>query len=241
MRQLAEELDALRKARQAEHPGLTMTGMYKVLEKLRRGETLTAKDKQIHEQGLVSVLRQLHDELDTAVLAAYAWDDLAPRLVGRPGGTTPLPDKPADQADAEETLLTRLVALNRERALEDARGHIRWLRRDFQAPGTAGPLGSAGILPATGTAGILPATGSADILPARGPQARTPWPKTLPEQFQALRTALAEHTARTGPATPEQLAQTFTRAPRAKVTELLETLATLGHARRLDDGRYLPG
>jgi hypothetical protein len=70
IRQLAEELDGLRKARQALYPGLTMTGIYNVLEKLRRGEPVTSKDKLIHEQGLVSVLRQLHDDLDAAVLAA---------------------------------------------------------------------------------------------------------------------------------------------------------------------------
>ncbi|WP_366929817.1 DNA methyltransferase, partial [uncultured Thiodictyon sp.] len=70
IRHLAEALDAHRKARQALHPGLTMTGMYNVLEQLRRGEPLRAKERQVHEQGLVSVLRQLHDELDAAVLAA---------------------------------------------------------------------------------------------------------------------------------------------------------------------------
>ena len=36
--------------------------MYNVLEKLRSGEALTAKERVIHEQGIVSVLRQLHDE-----------------------------------------------------------------------------------------------------------------------------------------------------------------------------------
>ena len=77
IRQLAEDLDAHRKARQALHPGLTMTGMYNVLEQLRRGEPLGPKERLIHEQGLVSVLRQLHDELDAAVLAAYGWGDLA--------------------------------------------------------------------------------------------------------------------------------------------------------------------
>ena len=50
--------------------------MYNVLAKLRSGEPLTAKDKAQHEAGLVAVLRQLHDELDTAVLAAYGWQDL---------------------------------------------------------------------------------------------------------------------------------------------------------------------
>ena len=229
IRQVAEELDALRKARQAEHPGLTMTGMYNVLEKLRRGEPLGAKDKLIHEQGLVSVLRQLHDELDTAVLAAYGWEDLAPRLIGRPGGTSPLPDKPADQAEGEEELLARLVALNRARAAEEARGLVRWLRPDFQCP--------------SGTVPGEPASEAELELvaakPAAGPKAA--WPKTLQEQFQALRAALAEQTVGGGPIAAEQLARSFVRAPRAKVAELLTTLAALGHARRLDDGRYLPG
>mgnify|MGYP001323128146 CR=1 FL=1 len=73
IRELGEQLDAHRKRQQAAHPELTMTGMYNVLEKLRSGEPLTAKEKTIHEQGLVSVLRQLHDDLDTAVAAAYGW------------------------------------------------------------------------------------------------------------------------------------------------------------------------
>src|SRR5690606_25765124 len=76
IRNLAEQLDAHRKRQQAAHPGLTLTGMYNVLEKLRSGEALTAKERVIHEQGLVSVLRQLHDELDAAVLHAYGWGDL---------------------------------------------------------------------------------------------------------------------------------------------------------------------
>ena len=57
IRGLAEQLDAHRKRQQAQHPKLTLTDMYNVLEKLRAGEPLTAKDKTVHEQGLVSVLR----------------------------------------------------------------------------------------------------------------------------------------------------------------------------------------
>jgi len=224
---LAEDLDGHRKSRQALHPGLTLTGMYNLLEKLRRGEPLSAKDKPIHEQGLVSVLGQLHDELDAAVLAAYGWEDLAPRLVGRPGGTTPLPDKPAEQAEAEEELLSRLVTLNRSRAAEEASGLIRWLRPDFQCPAGAA---TGETCPQRELAGIS--------VPAVFAGPKPPWPKTLPEQFQALRAALAD---RAGPGTAAELAEGFTRAPRTKVAELLATLASLGHARRLDDGRYLPG
>ena len=40
IRAVAEELDAHRKARQAEHPGLTLTQMYNVLEKLKAGAAL---------------------------------------------------------------------------------------------------------------------------------------------------------------------------------------------------------
>lgn len=48
-----------------------MTDMYNVLEKLRTGDTLTPKERIIHDQGLAAVLKQLHDDLDAAVFAAY--------------------------------------------------------------------------------------------------------------------------------------------------------------------------
>ena len=112
IRDLGEQLDAHRKRQQAAHADLTMTGMYNVLEKLRSGETLTAKEKTIHEQGLVSVLKQIHDDLDAAVCDAYGWpDDLS-----------------------DEEILQRLVDLNHERAAEEERGLIRWLRPEFQNP-----------------------------------------------------------------------------------------------------------
>jgi len=44
-----------------------------VLEKLRSGEALKAKEKVIHEHGLVSVLKQVHDDLAAAVFDAYGW------------------------------------------------------------------------------------------------------------------------------------------------------------------------
>jgi len=84
-----------------------------VLEKIRAGETLTEKEKFVHDRGLVSTLKSLHDDLDAAVSAAY----------GRPAGLT----------DAE--ILERLVALNAERAAEEARGVIHWLRPEYQAKG----------------------------------------------------------------------------------------------------------
>jgi hypothetical protein len=76
IRDLGERLDAHRKARQAAHPGLTLTGMYNVLEKLRAEEPLNDKEKKIHDDGLVTILKQIHDDLDAAVFEAYGWSDL---------------------------------------------------------------------------------------------------------------------------------------------------------------------
>ncbi|GAA6154974.1 hypothetical protein NBRC116588_04470 [Pyruvatibacter sp. HU-CL02332] len=109
---LGERLDEFRKERLAEHPKLTMTALYNVLEKLRAGEALDDKDKLVHEQGLVSVLREIHDEIDAAVFDAYGW--------------------PHDLSD--EQILERLVALNQERAAEERAGKVRWLRPDYQIP-----------------------------------------------------------------------------------------------------------
>jgi|SRR5680860_299018 len=131
---LAEKIDAHRKRQKSSHESLTLTAIYNVLEKLRAGEELTDKEKAVHQQGLVSLLRELHDDLDRAVFEAYGWSDLANKLLGRPGATTPLPNKPADQAEAEEELLMRLVELNKQRAEEESRGIVRWLRPEYQAP-----------------------------------------------------------------------------------------------------------
>jgi hypothetical protein len=58
LRSLGEQLDAHRKAQQATHPKLTLTQMYNVLEKLRAGERIEGKDKEIYDQGLVGILRE---------------------------------------------------------------------------------------------------------------------------------------------------------------------------------------
>jgi hypothetical protein len=76
IRDLAEQIDAHRKRVLAAHADLTLTGLYNVLTKVGAGDTaLTAKERAIHEKGLVAVLKSLHDELDAAVLAAYGWHD----------------------------------------------------------------------------------------------------------------------------------------------------------------------
>jgi len=64
------------------------------------------------------------------------------------------------------------------------------------------------------------------------------WPATLPEQFQAVRSVLASFGE---PATAEQVARAYARAPRAKVQEILETLAAQGFVRVEESGEYRAG
>ncbi|MDB6035716.1 MAG: hypothetical protein JWM16_6054 [Verrucomicrobiales bacterium] len=194
IRKLAEELDAHRKHVQTKH-GLPLTGIYNTLEKIRTGEKLTDKDKQIHEKGLVSVLKQLHDDLDAAVVAAYGW----------PGTLT------------EAEILERLVALNAERAAEEKRGVIHWLRPEYQAT----------------------AEEFLDLRPANPPKksktapakrkTKSAWPKALSERVQVVEAALH---ASSGPVDPSEVATQFARAKPEDILEILQTLETLGRARR---------
>ncbi|MDE2116055.1 MAG: class I SAM-dependent DNA methyltransferase [Hyphomicrobiales bacterium] len=112
IRAAAEELDGLRKQCQVAHPGLTLTQIYNVLEKLRAGQALSEADEAIKTHGLVLIIKELHDKIDALVAQAYGW--------------------PATLAD--EDILARLVQLNAARTLEEQRGLIRWLRPDYQRP-----------------------------------------------------------------------------------------------------------
>ncbi|WOI56729.1 class I SAM-dependent DNA methyltransferase [Palleronia sp. LCG004] len=196
LRQLGEELDAHRKERQAQHPKLTLTQMYNVLEKLRAGEVIEGKDKQVYEDGLVGLLKDIHDRIDAAVTAAYGW--------------------PADLS--ENDILMNLVALNHERAAEEARGHVRWLRPDYQNPDGRAAEAKQGKLE----------------IAAAAKTGKAPWPKSLPAQIAAVREALED----LGEADAETVARTFTRGRATTVAPLLETLAGLGMAEMTDEGRY---
>jgi hypothetical protein len=226
IRDLAEQIDAHRKRQQAQYPHLTLTGMYNVLEKLRASEPLNGKDKIIHQQGLVSILRERHDGLDRAVFAAYGWNDLADELVGKPGATTPLPDKPAAQLEAEEELLRRLVDLNTQRAAEEAQGHIRWLRPAYQNPEAR----SAEQSPAQQER----MTGL-DVAIVPEPIAKCPWPKAMREQVAVIRELLI-----LGPCSVEQLAARFQRKPVKAVSAVLEALEAMNLA-RCEAGRWRLG
>jgi hypothetical protein len=112
IRDIAERLDAHRKRQQQLYPTLTLTEMYNVLEKLRAKEELSVGDHVTYEMGLIGILRQIHDELDEAVFAAYGW---SPNL-------------------STEQILANVVALNAQRRTEELSGIVRWLRPEFQVP-----------------------------------------------------------------------------------------------------------
>ena len=241
IRALAEQLDAHRKRALnpgpaagvgGENSGLTLTGMYNVLEKLRSGEPLTAKERSIHEQGLVSVLRQLHDELDAAVLEAYGWPDLLALLGDARGNDNLGEGRTRDEArrDFEEALLARLVALNAERAAEEARGLIRWLRPEFQNPQTAPEQQQVGLdSDARDDVDGATTRSAATLKP-------TPWPRDTVDQIRAVADLVA---ASPVPLSLDDIAARFSgRGPwKKRLPQLLGMLVALGRANE-QQGRF---
>lgn len=223
--EFSERLDAHRKRQQAQHPELTMTGMYNVLEKLRSGQELNVKEKVINTQGLASLLSELHDDLDRAVFAAYGWSDLAETLIGLPGATTPLPDKPQAQAEAEDELLRRLVELNAQRASEEARGQIRWLRSDYQNPNANKASEQIEAESDTESEGSTELAAKAK---------KVAWPKGMREQIAAVRNALSIDAM-----TPEAIAANF-KEPKKTSPLIIEALAALEELGMVfqEDDRY---
>jgi len=112
IRALAEELDGLRKQALAEHPDLTLTQIYNVLERLRAGAALTRYEQAIGAASFVTLIAETHDRLNEAVARAYGW---------------------AADLDAG-AVIERLLELNARRAAEEAAGEVRWLRPRYQAP-----------------------------------------------------------------------------------------------------------
>ena len=206
IRNLAEQLDNHRKHRQALHPTLTITDMYNVMEKLRTGESLNAKEQKIHEQGLISVLLQLHTELDAAVASAYGW----------PATLT------------EEEILEKLVTLNKERASEEARGLILWLRPEYQNP-------------QGGQQTELQVGASDDI--ATAVTELSEWPKNLSEQAQAIQRIILQSKHAVSAAV---INKQFKKAKKPamlireqQIAELLETFDMLGVLRKTGEGAFV--
>lgn len=198
----------------ARHPDLTLTKLYNVLAELRAAEAagtvLSEKDRDVAERGCVSLIRHYHDAIDVGVAEAYGWGDL---IANREDGPSTGSGQTVWVAGANEIILERLVALNKERAAEEARGVVRWLRPDYQQ------VQKSLDLPEEAKAG-------ADILP---------WPSGLPEQVVAV-AGVVERAGR--PIDSAAVARAFKGKRAGSVTPVLDALAGMGRVRKLDGGRY---
>lgn len=201
---LGEELDATRKRVQAEHPDLTLTGLYNVLEKLKAQAPLTPADEDVKQRGLVLILKELHEHIDALTADAYGW--------------------PRDLTD--EQILERLVALNAERAKEEAAGHVRWLRPDYQIPRFArGAAAKSGELD----------LGESVVVLDKGLPV---FPKDRYEQPLAVEAALM---AAGRPMDAAELARGFkgkAKGTEQRIVQVLTTLARYGRVTALPRGRY---
>jgi hypothetical protein len=221
IRAKGEELDAHRKRVQREHPDLTLTQLYNVRERIleiegraERPDTpasrakappLNAKEIDIRDRGLVLIVNEIHDEIDALVADAYGF----PRGLG------------------EADILAWLVALNKERAAEEKRGLIRWLRPDYQKA-------RVGIVERGVAAPEEQVEAELIVLPEK---AKKPlFPSAPVEQVAAVMAALQEAGAALD---AESLAARFRqgRKVRVKVRQTLIALYRLGLAGSTDMGR----
>jgi hypothetical protein len=108
---VAEQLDNARRAALAENEKLTVTGLYNLVEALRCGALPPEQEAQA-TRARARIVAKLHDDLDAAAADAYGWE------------------WPLTAAE----IISRLVALNAERAAEEKTGKVHWLRPDYQEP-----------------------------------------------------------------------------------------------------------
>ena len=265
IRAVAEDLDAFRKQRQAEHPKLTLTQMYNVLEKLRAMEAasgvipgrsvaqgkgiqdvprnplgslpslrspgmtpppsrprkgvdgrdqtghdeaavarLTADEERILDQGIVRTLKSYHDDLDRLVFQAYGWPETL----------------------SDDEILERLVALNAERAREEAAGHVRWLRPDYQIPRF-----TKGAAAKTGDLALESNVVAIDRAKPAFPKDRLEQPLAVEQMLLASGRAMdAAALARGFKGGGEKL--------ETRIAQVLTTLVRFGRITALGDGRY---
>jgi len=204
LRALGDELDATRKRVLADHPDLTLTGLYNLLEKIKSGAPLSPIEEDVKHRGLVLILKELHEQIDALTAQAYGW--------------------PPDLSD--EQILERLVALNAERAREEAAGHVRWLRPEYQIPRFA-----KGAAAKTGELDLGETVVAIDKgLPA--------FPKDRYEQPLAIEALLA---ASGRAMTAAELARGFKKGGKRieqRVTQVLDTLARYGRVTALPNGAF---
>ncbi len=201
---LGEAIDTHRKTRLKAEPSLTITNIYNVLEKLRRKEALNTKEKEVHEKGLVSVLNELHQELDSAVFDAYGW----------PGDLN------------EEQILEKLLAFNHERATKEAQGEILWLRPEHQKKlFLSAPIQQYFIdLPNTQSSPSI-ADSSAPSSLAPLPTTSQPWPSDIRAQISAVRNLFVHYA---GSWNLNMLLSIFEKASASELESVLDIFVNTG-------------
>ena len=149
-----------------------------------------------------------HEQIDALTAEAYGW--------------------PADLSD--EDILARLVALNAERAREEAAGQVRWLRPDYQIPRFA-----KGAVAKTGELDL----GQAVVALDKG---LPPFPKDPAERPVAVAAVLL---AAGRPMDAAELARGFKASSggggkriQQGVVQALTTLVRYGWVTPLGDGRF---
>jgi hypothetical protein len=153
----------------------------------------------------VLILKELHDKLDGAVAAAYGW--------------------PVSLTD--DDILAQLVALNKERAAEETRGHVQWLRPEYQVPRFGSPNEKA-ELDLVG--------GGVTVEAAAAKAAKPAFPTNDQAQTAAVGLALANASE---PLDAGTVAATFRQGRRIapKVEAVLAALARVGFVSTVDGGR----
>ena len=201
IRRPAEALDALRKQVLDAHPDLTLTKLYNVRESIRCRSALSAGEASVRDRGLALILDEHHQAIDAAVAAAYGWP------VGLP----------------EEEVLARLVALNRQRAQDEARGIVHWLRPDYQRPRFDAPGKAGEQIEAT-----LPVPISAAV-------SKPAFPKEAVERVAAVLAALAGTSM---PIDAGAIAVRFRQGLKVEraIREILISLARVGEISTMDGG-----
>ena len=194
---LADELDANRRDILASHPDLTLTSLYNLRAKLIAGEPFDLVEQDRRARGRVDLIAELHRRIDAAVAQAYGW--------------------PVDLSDAE--IVAHLVALNARRRADERRGHVHWLRPDYQQA-------RAGVA-------SLKTTDAAEQLEAALPDAARRKP-AFPRDAIG-QTAAVFHALRTGDAlNASAIAARFAQGRRAepRIAATLAALERLGHVAR---------
>jgi hypothetical protein len=162
---------------------------------------LTPAEADIRDRGLVLILKELHDTIDRLVAEAYGW--------------------PADLSDEE--IRARLVAVNKERAAEERRSVVRWLRPEYQIPRFGTPKEKAEQIEAE-----LPEVPIAAKKPS--------FPASEVERTAAVFAMLAQPR---DPIDASVLAGRFRQGRRVEkqVSATLRALARMGHVESADAGR----